>query len=83
LGCVWISTGKISMEEPGNAETTTAEVFSLSGLYCHRKGRQLFPIFLQSVVHALGVHHPHNELYIVTNCHEDLLFEKAGFRPSK
>ena len=83
LGCVWITNEKMPMGEPVKDETTTRSVFSLSVLYCHRKERDQFSVFLQSVASELAVDHPHDKLYIITNCNEDLLFEKAGFRPSK
>ncbi len=83
LGCVWISNGKVAMTESGNTDEAKGETFSLCALYCHQEGRKRFPLFLQSVAHELGVDHQHNELYIITNCHEDGLFEKAGFRKTK
>jgi CelD/BcsL family acetyltransferase involved in cellulose biosynthesis len=83
LACAWITNGTPTMMESGNRDEAKGETFSLCSLYCHRKSRKCLPLFLQSVAKELGVDHPHDKLYIVTNCNEDMLFEKAGFRPSR
>jgi CelD/BcsL family acetyltransferase involved in cellulose biosynthesis len=83
MGCAWIANGKPDITEPGNGDEAKGETFSLCGLYVHRKGRKSFPLFLQSVMNELAVDHLHDEFYIITNCNEDLQFEKAGFRRSK
>jgi hypothetical protein len=83
LGCAWITNGTPAMTESGNRDEAKGDKFSLCSLYCHRKGRKSLPLFLQSVAHELVVDHPHDKLYIVTNCNENGLFEKAGFQPSK
>jgi CelD/BcsL family acetyltransferase involved in cellulose biosynthesis len=83
LGCAWLTNGTPAMTESGNRDEAKGDTFSLCRLYCHPKGRKGFPLFLQSVAHELAIDQPHDKLYIVTNCNEDLLFAKAGFRPSK
>jgi hypothetical protein len=83
LGCVWVSNGMPVITESGNRDEAKGETFSLCRLYCHPKSRNRFPLFLQSVAHELAADGPHNELYLITNCHEDGLFEKAGFQLSK
>jgi CelD/BcsL family acetyltransferase involved in cellulose biosynthesis len=83
LGCAWITYGKPDSTEPGNGDDAKGAPFSLCGLYVHRKGRKRLPLFLQSVANELAVNHAHDKIYIITNCNEDLQFEKAGFIRSK
>jgi hypothetical protein len=83
LGCAWITNGKPDITEQGNVDEAKGETFSLCALYCHGQGRKSFPLFLQSVANELAVNNPNDKFYIITNCNEDLQFEKAGFRKIK
>jgi hypothetical protein len=81
LGCVWVTNGKPSTCESFSSEKIEGEIISLSALYCHPKGRKRYPDFLKAVAAEVAIDCPHNKLYIVTDCDDHRVFEKAGFRP--
>lgn len=83
LGCAWLTNGKPAMTEPGKCDEVKGETFSLCKQYRHREGRKRFPLFLQSVANKLAVDNSLDKYCIVTDCHDDLAFKKAGFQQLK
>jgi CelD/BcsL family acetyltransferase involved in cellulose biosynthesis len=78
LGCAWLTNGKHA-----TAEYDTGKIdgwfISLSGLYYHQKGRNRLPFFLQSVAAELAADTICETFYIVNNCKDQRIFEKAKF----
>jgi len=68
LGCAWITNMK-----------TEGWIISMSGIYCHPKGRKQFPLFLKSVAAEAAIDTTHSRLYIITEFDDYSVFEKAGF----
>jgi hypothetical protein len=83
LGCAWISNMQSAIAGYNYGNETEDFILSLSGIYCHRKGRKGFPQFLRSIANALALDTVQNKLFIVTDCNEDRMFEKAGFQRLK
>lgn len=83
LGCAWISNMQSAITGYNYGNETEDFILSLSGIYCHRKGRKGFPQFLRSIANALALDTVQNKLYIVTDCNEDRMFEQAGFQRLK
>ena len=68
LGCAWITNMK-----------TEWSIISMSGLYCHPKGRNQFYRFLKSVAAEVAIDTTHSRIYIITESDNYSAFEKAGF----
>ncbi len=83
LGCAWIANMRSAITGYNYGNETEDFILSLSGIYCHRKGRKGFPMFLRSIAHALALDTVQNKLFIVTDCNDDRLFEQAGFQRLK
>ena len=78
LGCAWLTNGKHTTAESA-VGITEGWFISLSGLYYHQRGRTRLPIFLQSVAAELAADTICETFYIVNNCDDQRVFEKAGF----
>jgi CelD/BcsL family acetyltransferase involved in cellulose biosynthesis len=83
LGCAWIANMRSALTGYNYGNETEDFIMSLSGVYCHRKGRKGFPLFLRSIANALALDTIQNKLFIVTDCNDDRLFEQAGFQRLK
>jgi CelD/BcsL family acetyltransferase involved in cellulose biosynthesis len=83
LGCAWIANMQSAINGYNYGNETEDFILSLSGVYCHRKGRKGFPLFLQSIANSLALDTIQNRLFIVTDCNDDRLFEQAGFQRLK
>ncbi|WP_081169891.1 GNAT family N-acetyltransferase [Niastella populi] len=83
LGCAWIANMRSAISGYNYGNDTEDFIMSLSGIYCHRKGRKGFPLFLRSIANALALDTVQNKLFIVTDCNDDRLFEQAGFQRLK
>ncbi|MCS3802202.1 GNAT family N-acetyltransferase [Niastella sp. OAS944] len=83
LGCAWIGNMQSSINGYNYGNETEDFIMSLSGIYCHRKGRKGFPYFLRSVANALALDAVQNKLFIVTDYNDDRSFELAGFQRLK
>jgi len=89
-GCVWVEAGSQKPEgesqrsyfrhQASDLSPQTSDLFiTLSALYYHPEGRKFLPLFLRSLAHVLALDNPHSSFYLLTDCHEDRAFEKAGF----
>lgn len=83
LGCVWVANLQSSITEYKFCHITEGFIISMSGLYCHQKGRKQLSLFLRSVANVLAVDNPHDKFYLINDCHEDGAFETAGFQQLK
>lgn len=83
LGCAWIANMQSAINGYNYGNETEDFIMSLSGIYCHRKGRKGFPYFLRSVANALALDAIQNKLFIVTDYNDDQSFELAGFQRLK
>jgi CelD/BcsL family acetyltransferase involved in cellulose biosynthesis len=83
LGCAWIGNMQSNINGYSYGNETEDFILSLSGVYCHRKGRKGFPYFLRSLANALALDAIQNKLYIVTDYNDDRSFELAGFQRLK
>lgn len=83
LGCAWIGNMQSTINGYSYGNETEDFIMSLSGIYCHRKGRKGFPHFLRSLANALALDAIQNKLFIVTDCNDDRSFELAGFQRLK
>lgn len=83
LGCAWIANMQSAINGYGYGNETEDFILSLSGVYCHRKGRKGFPCFLRSLANALALDAIQNKLFIVTDYNDDRSFELAGFQRLK
>lgn len=79
LGCAWLTTGKHATAESATGRTD-GWFISLSGLYYHQKASKRLSLFLQSVAAELAADTICETFYIVNNCNDQRIFEKAGFR---
>ncbi|MBO9200504.1 MULTISPECIES: GNAT family N-acetyltransferase [Niastella] len=78
LGCAWLTNGKHATAETDTGKTD-GWFISLTGLYYHQKGGKRLSIFLQSVAAELAADTIYDTFYIVNNCDDQRIFEKAGF----
>lgn len=83
LGCAWVASQQTSIPEYKYGSAIDGFIISLSGLYCHAKGRKGFPHFLRSIANELSPDNTHDKIYMVTDNADDLVFRKAGFRRLK
>jgi CelD/BcsL family acetyltransferase involved in cellulose biosynthesis len=83
LGCAWIANMQSAITGYNFGNETEDFILSLSGIYCHRKGRKGFPMFLRSIANALALDTIQNKLFIVTDSNDDRMFEQAGFQRLK
>lgn len=83
MGCAWIGNMQSAINGYSYGNETEDFILSLSGIYCHRKGRKGFPYFLRSLANALALDSIQNRLFIVTDCDDDRSFELAGFQRLK
>jgi CelD/BcsL family acetyltransferase involved in cellulose biosynthesis len=83
LGCAWIANMQSAINGYNYGNETEDFILSLSGVYCHRKGRKGFPNFLRSLANALALDAIQNKLFIVTDYNDDRSFELAGFQRLK
>ncbi|HUP13508.1 MAG TPA: GNAT family N-acetyltransferase [Niastella sp.] len=83
LGCAWIANMKSEVNGYSYGNETEDFMLSLSGVYCHRKGRKNFPYFLRSLANALALDAVQNRLFIVTDYNDNRSFELAGFQRLK
>jgi hypothetical protein len=83
LGCAWIANMQSAINGYNYGSETEDFILSLSGVYCHRKGRKGFPYFLRSLANALALDAIQNKLFIVTDYNDDRSFELAGFQRLK
>jgi CelD/BcsL family acetyltransferase involved in cellulose biosynthesis len=79
LGCAWVADLQTSIHEYKFGSATDGFIISLSGLYCHAKGRKGFSRFLRSIANELSPDNTHDKIYILTDSRDDLVFRKAGF----
>jgi CelD/BcsL family acetyltransferase involved in cellulose biosynthesis len=78
LGCAWLTNGKHATAESATGKTN-GWFISLSGLYYHQKGRKRLSLFLQSVAAEQAADTVLETFYIVNDCKDQRIFEKAGF----
>ncbi|MFL5744605.1 MAG: GNAT family N-acetyltransferase, partial [Niastella sp.] len=78
LGCAWLTNGRHAVAESDTGKRD-GWFISLSGLYYHQKGRKRLSLFLQSVAAELAADTICETFYIVNNCQDQHVFEKAGF----
>ena len=83
MGCAWIANMQSANNGYSYGNETEDFILSLSGVYCHRKGRKGFPYFLRSLANALALDAIQNKLFIVTDYNDDRSFELAGFQRLK
>jgi CelD/BcsL family acetyltransferase involved in cellulose biosynthesis len=83
MGCAWIANMQSAINGYSYGNETEDFILSLSGVYCHRKGRKGFPYFLRSLANALALDAIQNKLFIVTDYNDDRSFELAGFQRLK
>lgn len=83
LGCAWIANMRSAINGYSYGNETEDFMLSLSGIYCHPKGRKGFPSFLRSLANALALDAIQNKLFIITDYNDDRSFELAGFQRLK
>jgi CelD/BcsL family acetyltransferase involved in cellulose biosynthesis len=82
LACAWLTNGKHATAESDSGKSE-GWFLSLSGLYYHQQGRKRLSLFLQSVAAELAADTICETFYIVNNCDDQRVFEKAGFNSIK
>jgi CelD/BcsL family acetyltransferase involved in cellulose biosynthesis len=83
LGCAWLTTNRSSIADSSCFYENAGQIFYLSRFYYHLQVRKNFSVFLQSVAAELAVDHQPDTFYIVADCDDYRLFEKAGFQRVK